>query len=61
VVVHSALLAAHSAYYARKLEEMQHSQNLFPSGREPMLLDTGSPGKRIQVRDIFSLSFNNDL
>ena len=49
VVVHSALLAAHSAYYARKLEEMKHSQNLFPSSKEPVLLDTGGPGTSIQV------------
>ena len=51
VVVHSALLAAHSGYYAKKFEAIKHSQRLFADKQppHPLVLDTGKPGKAIQV------------
>ena len=48
-MVHSALLAAHSKYYAKKFEEIKHSQKLYPNETQPLVMDTGTPAKRIQV------------
>ena len=49
VVVHSALLAAHSAFFAKKFEDSKHSQRLYSNDQQPLAVDTGTPGKRIQV------------
>ena len=56
--MHSALLAAHSAFFAKKFEDLKHSQRLFSSDQQPLAVDTGAPGKRIQVCNVIDLTPN---
>lgn len=49
LLVHSAFLAAHSDFFARRFHELKHSQPLFSHQQEPQVVDSGAPGKRVQA------------